>query len=343
MSIVRLPIDTKSLYFNIKNDNQRGHTATVATPLKQGASVHEELMHITKIPEGIGPFCREELASSILAKSRAQAKINGIYVFGKLSVNGVQINTDGAFCMYIREETDPNNVHFGRQKVHYPTSLVYEDEDTYINDKNVIRAISEHLCGYAFLVEAFEYDTDSQVLNFDVTIVGENNIPYSKVFINKRGVGNKFTSHFAETSDVYDTEIIALREKHGYDAVTPENFNEVMARNDVAALQLAACHLESLGAENIRNLKEEYPYSLFDIQCTDNGRRKYVVVKQTATKAKYFSLPLSKIRFFNDFASDAMLLLVTDINGKPQIHTYTINELNALNKSINSITYEDRK
>ena len=71
MSIVRLPIDTKSLYFNIKNDNQRGHTATVATPLKQGASVHEELMQITKIPEGIGPFCREELASSILAKSRA--------------------------------------------------------------------------------------------------------------------------------------------------------------------------------------------------------------------------------------------------------------------------------
>ena len=36
MSIIRLPIDTKSLYFNIKNDNKTGHTATVATPLKQG-------------------------------------------------------------------------------------------------------------------------------------------------------------------------------------------------------------------------------------------------------------------------------------------------------------------
>ena len=39
MSVIRLPIDTKSLYFNIKNDNKTGHTATVATPLKQGASI----------------------------------------------------------------------------------------------------------------------------------------------------------------------------------------------------------------------------------------------------------------------------------------------------------------
>ena len=138
MSIVRLPIDTKSLYFNIKNDNKKGHTATVATPLKQGASVHEELLQITTLPEGINSFCREELASIILAKSRAQAKINGIYVFEKLSVNGTPVNTDSAFCMYIREETDPNNVHFGRQKVHYPTSLVYEDEDVNINNKSVI-------------------------------------------------------------------------------------------------------------------------------------------------------------------------------------------------------------
>ena len=33
--LLRLFIDTKSLYFNIKNDNASGHTATIATPLKQ--------------------------------------------------------------------------------------------------------------------------------------------------------------------------------------------------------------------------------------------------------------------------------------------------------------------
>ena len=31
--IIRLPIDIKLLYLNIKNDNESGHTATVATSL----------------------------------------------------------------------------------------------------------------------------------------------------------------------------------------------------------------------------------------------------------------------------------------------------------------------
>ena len=343
MSIVRLPINIKSLYFNIKNDNKEGHTATVATPLKQGASVHEELMQIIMLPEGINTFSREALTSEILAKSRAQAKINGIYVFSNLSVNGVHINNDSAFCMYIREETDPNNVHFGRQKLHYPTSLVYEDEDININNKSVIRTISEHLHGYAFLVEAFEYYTETQTLNFDVTIVGENNIPYSKVFINKRGVGNKFTSLFTETSDVYDAEIISLREKYGYDVVGPDNFDEFMTQNTSLAFSLVVDYLVEKGAKNIRILKEEYPYSLFDIQYTDNGKRKYVIVKQTSTKEKYFNLPIAKIQFCNDFADNALLILATDINGSPKVHTYTIRELNALSKSIDSITYKDRK
>lgn len=48
--MIRLPIDTKSLYFNIKNDNQSGHTATVATPLRQGKMVHDELAQIYNLP-----------------------------------------------------------------------------------------------------------------------------------------------------------------------------------------------------------------------------------------------------------------------------------------------------
>ena len=342
MSIIRLPIDVKSLYFNIKNDNKTGHTATVATPLKQGASVREGLSRIMEIPENINSFSREELISKILAKSRAQAKIVGLYVFDRLSVNGVELDEYVSFCMYIREETDPQNVHYGRQKIHYPSSLRFEDNHITIDNRQVLRAVSEHLHNYAFLIEAFEYDTDSRILNFDATIVGEPNIPYSKVFINRRGVGNKFTSHFTEVSDIYDTEIISLREKYGYDAVTPENFNEIIAENTAIAHSLTINFLKSSSAENIRVLKEEYPYALYDVQYTENGVRKYVIVKQTATKSKYFNLPLSKIQFCNDFSNQTLLLLVTDINGVPQIHKYSINELNRLNKSINSITYEDR-
>lgn len=342
MSVIRLPIDVKSLFFNIKNDNKTGHTATVATPLKQGASVREELSRITEIPENINTFSREELISKILAKSRAQAKIVGLFVFDKFSVNGVPLDEDNSFCMYIREETDPGNVHFGRQKIHYPSSLVFEDNYVTINNKSIMKSVSAFLRGYAFLIEAFEYDTETGMLNFDATVVGENDIPYSKVFINRRGVGNKFTSHFTEISDIYDMEIIALREKHGYDVVTPENFNEIISANTAIAHSLAIDYLTSTGAENIRVLKEEYPYALYDIQYTENGVRKYAIVKQTATKSKYFSLPLSKIQFCNDFSNQALLLLVTDVNGTPQIYRYMIDDLNRLNKSINSITYEDR-
>lgn len=342
MSIIRLPIDVKSLYFNIKNDNKSGHTATVATPLRQGASAREELSRITEIPENINSFSREELISNILAKSRAQAKITGLYVFDKLSVNGIEMSEMVSFCIYIREETDPINVHCGRQKIHYPSSLSYEDNYIAIDNKRVLRSVSDILNNYAFIVEAFEYNTETHVLNFDATIVGERNIPYSKVFINRRGVGNKFTSHFAEVADIYDAEIISLREKFGYDSVTPENFNEVISSNNALARSLVYDYLSNIDANNIRILKAEYPYALYDIQYTENGMRKYAIVKQTATKSKYFCLPLSKVQFCNDFSKQAFLFLVSDINGVPQISEYNIQDLNRMNKSINSITYEDR-
>ena len=146
MSMIRLSIDTKSLFFNIKNDNECGHTATVATPLKQGSVARPELFEIEKIPEGINCFSKEDLVSQILSKSRASAKINRVCVFEKIAVNGTELKDLPAFCMYIREETDPSNVHFGRQKLHYPMSLSFEDLNVDINNRAVLKAA--HLSGY---------------------------------------------------------------------------------------------------------------------------------------------------------------------------------------------------
>jgi len=342
MSTIRLPIDTKSLYFNIKNDNKTGHTATVATPLKQGASVRQELMQILTIPENINSFSRESLISQILSKSRADAKINHVFLFDRISVNGKLLGQTPLFCMYIREETSPNNIHFGRQKLHYPPSLVFEDLDIHIDNRTVVKAISEALCNYAFLVEAFEYNTETGVLNFDVAIVGENGIPYSKVFINRRGVGNKFSLQFSENSDIYDSEIIALRDSLGYDAVNPDNFSEVIAKNSSKAFEIAAKYIHSIGGTHIRVLADEYPYALYDIEYKLGAITQYLVVKHTATNAKYLSLPLSKIRFLNDFSDCATVLLITGINSTPTLHKYSISDLNQMDKTINSITYKDR-
>lgn len=339
--VVRLPIDLKSLYFNIKNDNKSGHTATVATPLKQGASIRQELSQITQIPENINSTSREMLISHLLSKSRADAKINNVFVFDHISVNGKLLENIPSFCMYIREETSPTNVHYGRQKLHYPPSLIFEDLDVNINNRIVSKAISEALCDYAFLVEAFEYDMDTGILNFDATIVGENDIPYSKVFINRRGVGNKFTLQFSENSNLYDSEIIALREAIGYDTVGPDNFNDVMDENSHKAQAIAIEYVNSLGGQNSRLLVDSYPYAIYDIAYKVGAETHYLLVKHTSTRSKYFSLPISKIRFLNDFSTSATLLLITDINGVPKLHTYSIGDINRMSKSINSITYKD--
>lgn len=343
MSVIRLPIDIKSFYFNIKNDNKRGHTAMVATPLKQGTSVRKDLARIVEIPENIKHLSREGVVSDLIKRSRALVKINGVYVFDKISVNGKLIQTTCAFCLYVREEISRENVHFGRQKIHYPISLKYEDVDICINNKAIMKSVSSYLHNYAFLVEAFEYDTKTKILNFEIIIVGENNIPYSKVFINRRGMGNKFVPYFSDFTEIYDTEIISLRDRYGYEVVTPENFNDFVAQNEEKALALVTDYLTKIGMCYIRILREEYPYSIYDIQCTKNNKKKYVVVRQTATKSKYFALSMAKIKFFNAFSEDVSLALVIDINNNPQIFLYTIEDLNDLNKSINSITYRDGK
>lgn len=337
--IIRLPIDTKSLYLNIKNDNETGHTATVATPLKQGASIREGLSHIWELPENIHQNSREGIIGQLLSKSRALARITNVFVFDKISVNGSLLSGVPSFCIYIREETDPNNCHYGRLKVHYPMSLHYNDSEVEIDNKLVLKAVSAELHDYAFIVEAFEYDDENGVFNFDATIVGENGIPYSKVFINRRGVGNKFSTVFNEDADSYDSEIIALREKRGYDSVGPENFCEVMQFDRDKAIAIVREQLDARGAKNIRILADEYPYALYDIQYTFDGEKRYVIVRHTATKQVYFNLQTNKIAFCNDFSTIAKVMLVTDIEGMPQICSFSISELNQMSKIINSIGY----
>lgn len=340
--IIRLPIDIKSLYANIKNDNQSGHTATVATPLKQGASIHEELAKILEIPEGVSSSTKEEMAIQILSKSRAEAIIPRIYVFDKIMVNGIELTDIPSFCIYIREETDPQNVHCGRQKVHYPPSFNYCDENVEVDNKKVMTAVSAILHDYAFIIEAFEYDTESKVLNFDALIVGENGIPYSKVFLNKKGTGNKFTSVFTESVENYDTEIIALREKLGYEAVGPENYQEIQAQNKELASNIVLENLKSEGNKCIRCLADDYPYALYDFSIQNGQKKTYVIVRNTATKLSYFLLPYGKIRFCMDYQKEVKVALVKDINGNPQIEWFTADDINMMNKSINTVIYEKR-
>lgn len=336
----RFPIDTKSLYLNIMNDNVAGHTATVATPLKQWNSYREDLGKIMEVPTNISRNSLEEFVSRIQEKSRAEAKIIKVCVFDKIAVNGELIHAKSSFCIYVREEISLSNVHCGRQKVHYPSSLKFENEDVNVNNKDVLLAVSEKLNHYAFVVDAFEYDDDSGVLNFDVTIVGPNSIPYSKVFVNRRGTGEKYLKVFAEPVDCYDTEIVALREKLGYDNVNPENFFSVMQSNKAISIEKVKDFLENTGVEDIRVVTEEYPYSIYDLEYKVCGRKRFAIIRNTATNLKKFVLSVEKINFLRDFSSHSELVLVTNVLGGENVSVYSAENVSDMSKQIVSILYD---
>ena len=114
---------------------------------------------------------------------------------------------------------------------------------------------------------------------------------------------------------------------------------EIINRNKSIAVDRICSELDNSGFRRIRKLTEEYPYSLYDVEYSDRGKKKFVIIRFTSTKTNFFSLPYNKIKFCNDFADSVKIALVTDVNGIPNVHWYTIEDLNKMNKTINSITY----
>lgn len=339
MQIINLPIDTKSFYYNIKNDNISGHTATVATPIKQGNSINNKLMQVYKIPMQIDFQSKPELVKELTKNSKSQIKITNVFSFKNIRVNGKKIKNIKSFCFYIKEEIDPEKAQFGRLKLHYPISLKYEDNEIDIDNKSVINTISDYLHNYAFIVTAFEYDLDDDYLNFKVTIIGEYSIPYSKVFINNKGVGNKYTSIFDEYADSYDMEIISLKKYYDKynETIDPSNYREAISKNDFIADCLVEKKLIAEGFANIKNISSEYTYSLYDFSYEKDNEVKYLMVFNTSTSNKYFNISAKKLKFLNDFSEDTKIILITNILDNPQIYEFSITDINGFSKSINSL------
>lgn len=333
MHKILLPIDTKSLYCNILNDNPKGHTCTVATPIKQGNSLNVKLNEIYKIPLQIDFQQYPDLIDSLLKNSKSANKINNVFVFSKIKVNGETIDTIFSYCMFVKEEIDPTKTQFGRIKLHYPTSLKYSPLD--IDNKAIIASISEHLFGFAFIVDAFEFDFDDNSLNFIVTIVGYNQIPYSKVFINSKGVGEKYTKAFKRAEDCYDSEIVILKKQYG-DEVTPENFQEYMNKANARATAVAIDYLKSKGAKDIISHYDIYPYSIFDLKYRMNDKIEYAIVKTSYTKAIYFDLSGEERQALSLFKQSS-LLFISEVFGSEEIHIYKQKELNELTSLVTSI------
>lgn len=335
MHRIILPIDTKSLYYNVLNDNIKGHTCTVATPIKQGKSINPFLKEVYRIPEQIDFEKHEQLIKELTKNSKSIVKINNVFVFEKLKVNGQVLNVDASYCIYIKEEIDKSRAQFGRIKLHYPLSIKYEILN--IDNRKVINAISDFVHGYAFIVESFEYNFEDRSLNFNVLLAGYSNIPYSKIFINNKGVGSKYNKAVKNYFDMYDTEIISLRKKYT-DQVSTENFIEYIETGFDISKQKVRQYLESVRAINIRDISSEYPYSLFDFQYYINDTIHYVIVFSTYTKSIYFNLSSWQNQFINTF-DNVEIFLVTDVGDKNNLIEINKNDLMKFSVMMNSVRF----
>ncbi len=334
--MISLPIDTKSLYFNIKNDNLTGHTPTVASPLKKtyNDSKLEDILLIKAKEVDISD--KNDLIGLLIKNSKTKVIIKKLYVFDKISVNGRLINNKCSFGCYIKEEVDENKKQFGRLKLHYPSKLIYEDNEININNKEIYKEISEKLNNYAFIIKAFEYDEQNDLLNFDALIVGENNIPYSKVFINEKGVGNKFNNIFNENADDYDREIILLKKTYG-EKIDPFNYMDFFRKFKLKAIELIKEELNI----NLEFISFEYPYSLFDFYYKEDGIKKYGILRVTTTKNIYFNLSFTQYLFLSNNINDSKIFLLTNILDNPVIHIIDYEKISNMRMSINSMKYEE--
>lgn len=309
MHKIKLPIDTKSLYCNILNDNLKGHTCTVATPIKQGNSINPFLNQVYKIPKQIDFEKTPNLLNELTKNSKSIVRINNVFIFDKIKVNGFELAVDCCYCFFIKEEIDKNRAQFGRIKLHYPISLKCDEFS--INNRKVINAISDYLHGYAFLIEGFEYDFDDDSLNFNALVIGYNNIPYSKVFINNKGVGSKYNKVIKNYYDIYDTEIIALRNKFGSE-ISIDDFISYIEKGRIEAKQIVKNYFLNSKPSAIKDVSENYPYSLYDFEIILDKKLIYCLVAFTYTNLDYFSLSYYHHNFINTF-DNVIIALVTDV------------------------------
>ncbi len=333
--MVWLPIDEKSLFFNVVDDNPSPRPATVASTVFQGGKFDRNLEPVSSFPRMVPDDTYESIAGALLASSRISARILNVLVFDSIQVNGNPIPTDVSFGMYLREEAEPGRAQHGRIKLHYPLSFAFEDNFVNINNRQVLFAVSQELHEYAFHVTAFRCDVNSRTLDFDVTILGPRNIAYSLAFHETEDP----VYMCAETADEYDREVVMLRKQFGWDNVTPDNVEQFLAKwRQVAQRECRRALMES-GATNIHNFSFGRPFALYDFDFFRDGRKRYAIVAFTGNAQKRFSLPISRVQFLKAFRDTAELLLVTNVGDNPFVTVFNAERLDASKKSILSLEY----
>lgn len=332
MEKFKFPIDTKSFFVGITNDVGGGHTATVSTNLKQGVTTKKELEFFLALKNEIAIEGNDVLINVCTSKSKSLVKIIKCLFFKEIYVNGEKLNCDKEFGIYLKEEINPDAIQYGRIKLHYPLTFSYSDYEHEIDNRDIVLAIKKQIGGYAYIVNSFELYFNSARIDIDATIIGEDEIPYSKVFVDQKGVGNKFNKLFSEQSDSYDYEIMAVK-RYVSDCITPKDYTEMLSSFEETSTKIAEQYLMSKGYQNINNILSKYPYSPVDMECYLNNMKYYIIIKTTATNIDYFFLSKYEWQLINNKPKTCKVLLVKKVcSDGPTLVEFDLEKINSMSR-----------
>lgn len=329
-------IDEKSLFRGVKNDYKRGQSATVHTPLNQSQDKNKWRNDIYDFLKGCESEDKagnlpEMLEAKCLPKttSKASGIVVHFYVFSKFTLDGVSFNVDSSFAMYVKEETSESivqrngvttaNTHFGRQKLHYPIAFTHMSDGYNIDNRKVLDKILEVNGGFAYVVDGFDYDTETKVLNFKTTIIGLEGVLLSNVFKRKKGIGLKLLVDgisMDQPSLVSGAEKILTEEENKAFFETLDKIQKSSRSNGLKGEEFVLDNIKKiLGAEpeEKNHISKKYPQSPFDIECIVDGKKKYIEVKSTGGEKKVFYMSKGERKFMDKYEQCYLLVLVTNV------------------------------
>lgn len=338
----RFRIDEKSLFIGVKNDFKKGQSAMVHTPLNQSADPkkwHNDVylflknypsIDIQKLPQTLIDKCLRKTTS------KSSSTIVYFFVFTKFSVDGVPFNVDASFAMYVKQETSEQittrdgktapNTHFGREKLHYPKSLVHSTDGYNIDNNAVLNKILEVNGGFAYMVNGFDVDPTSGSLNFSTTMIGLKDVPLSNVFKRQKGIGTKLLVNginFDELNVTSPIDKILTKEENNAFLATIEKIQKKCRSNGAMGEEYVFENLSKILGEGIEHpvhVSKKYPLSPYDIECFVNGLKLYIEVKSSATDKQTFYMSKGERLFMDKYDEHYILILVTNVQSEYRQH-----------------------
>ena len=338
MEKIKFKIDEKSLFFGIYNDYVQGQTPTVSTPLNQSTdpkkwrndilSLCDKNLHLHKIPSMLLEKCTRKTTS------KAKTKVDYIFVFNNLKLDGKPLKSNHSFAFYIKEEIDEfiktrksekmvTNTHLGRKKLHYPQTFKYKTDGLNIDNHSVLEEILKQNGGFAYIVRGFECDLEDKSLNFITSIVGLEGIFLSSVFKKQKGVGKKLLLKEINIAaqDLPHMDIAYLidtEQRNSSGCIDFDKINKSRIENGKRGEEIIFKYISEnfKGATDIYHTSIDFPTSPYDIELYLDGVKKYIEVKSTSSAKKIFNMSCGEIKFMTSYKDDYILYLVTDVKNE---------------------------